>query len=349
MYTIIGGDGQQYGPVSEADLRKWISEGRLNAQSLAKAEGQAEFHPLSTFPEFAGAFGIGAPAHGASAPPPTPTMDWSSRDYQLDIGGCISRGWSLFMDNIGILLGSTLLYFLMVIVTFAIVGGIFGIIAYAVFSADMRQTVAFLFTRDLVTRIVCSLAVGPLTGGLFYVFIRTMRGQSPGLELFVGFQKMFSQLFLGYMIINLIMALCMAPYTIVLLSRMAPLLAQAQHGTMQPAELHDYFHNLWSVYADSMSIFLICLVPFIYLMTNLQFVIPLIIDKEMDVWIAIKTSWRMVHKHWFTVFGFVFLTGLIIIAGLLLCCVGALLTFAIAQAAIVYAYETIFGERSVSA
>ena len=348
MYTIIGGDGQQYGPVPEADLRKWISEGRLNAQSLAKAEGQAEFRPLSTFPEFAGALGAAASVYGAPAPSLQP-VDWSSRDYQLDIGGCISRGWSLFMDNVGILLGSTLLYFLMIIVTFAIVGGIFGLIAFAALPAEARQTVAFLFTRDLVTRIVCSLVVGPLTGGLFYVFIRTMRGQSPGLEIFVGFQKMFFQLFLGYLIMNLIMVACTAPYLIVLLSRMQPLLAQAQHGPMPPSELHNYFLRMLSAYAGSMGIFLICMVPTIYLITNLQFVIPLIIDKEMDVWTAIKTSWRMVHKHWFTVFGFVFLTGLIILAGLLLCCVGVFFTFAIVQAAIVCAYETIFGERSVSA
>jgi hypothetical protein len=67
-YTIIGGDGKQYGPVTEADLRQWIAEGRLNAQSLAKAESDAEFRPLSTFPEFASAFG--APA----APPSLPGM-----------------------------------------------------------------------------------------------------------------------------------------------------------------------------------------------------------------------------------------------------------------------------------
>ena len=61
MYTIIGGDGKQYGPISEADLRKWISEGRLNAQSLAKAESDAEFRTLSTFPEFADILGIVPP------------------------------------------------------------------------------------------------------------------------------------------------------------------------------------------------------------------------------------------------------------------------------------------------
>src|SRR5271156_911588 len=104
MYTIIGGDGQEYGPVSEADLRKWISEGRLNAQSLAKAEGQAEFRPLSTFPEFAGAFGVTTSAYGAPAPSSHP-VDWGSRDYQLDIGGCISRGWNLVANNLGILFG----------------------------------------------------------------------------------------------------------------------------------------------------------------------------------------------------------------------------------------------------
>jgi GYF domain 2 len=68
MYTIIGGDGKEYGPISEADLRKWISEGRLNAQSLAKAESDAEFRPLSTFPELASVLGIAPPTLGQ--PPP---------------------------------------------------------------------------------------------------------------------------------------------------------------------------------------------------------------------------------------------------------------------------------------
>jgi hypothetical protein len=53
MYVIIGGDSKEYGPVSGADLRQWISEERLNARSLVKAESDAEFRPLSTFPEFA--------------------------------------------------------------------------------------------------------------------------------------------------------------------------------------------------------------------------------------------------------------------------------------------------------
>ena len=60
-YLIIGGDGKEYGPVTDADVRQWLAEGRLNAQSMAKAESDAEFRPLSAFPEFAAAFGTGAP------------------------------------------------------------------------------------------------------------------------------------------------------------------------------------------------------------------------------------------------------------------------------------------------
>ena len=67
-YTIIGGDGKEYGYVSGEDLRKWIAEGRLNAQSLVKAEGEAEFRPLSTFPEF---FGGGPTSSAPSAAPPS--------------------------------------------------------------------------------------------------------------------------------------------------------------------------------------------------------------------------------------------------------------------------------------
>jgi len=60
-YTIIGGDGKQYGPISDTDVRKWFSEGRLNAQTMMKGESDAEFRTLSVFPEFADIFQIAPP------------------------------------------------------------------------------------------------------------------------------------------------------------------------------------------------------------------------------------------------------------------------------------------------
>lgn len=78
-YFIIGGDGKEYGPVTDADVRQWITEERLNGQSLAKAESDAEFRPLSAFPEFANALNPGAP----SVPPPLAAASSGARDAAL--------------------------------------------------------------------------------------------------------------------------------------------------------------------------------------------------------------------------------------------------------------------------
>ena len=63
-YTIIGGDQKQYSSVTADDIRRWIADSRLNAQSLAKEEHDTEWRSLSAFPEFADILAAG------SAPPP---------------------------------------------------------------------------------------------------------------------------------------------------------------------------------------------------------------------------------------------------------------------------------------
>ncbi len=63
-YTIIGGDQKPYSSVTADDIRRWIADGRLNAQSLAREENDTEWRPLSAFPEFADVFAA------SSAPPP---------------------------------------------------------------------------------------------------------------------------------------------------------------------------------------------------------------------------------------------------------------------------------------
>ena len=53
MYKIIGADGQQYGPVSADQIRRWLAENRVNAQTLVQLEGTQEWKALSLFQEFA--------------------------------------------------------------------------------------------------------------------------------------------------------------------------------------------------------------------------------------------------------------------------------------------------------
>ena len=63
MYKIIGADGKEYGPITADQLRQWIAEGRVNAQTRILAEGATEWRPLADYPDFVTAV--------SSAPPPT--------------------------------------------------------------------------------------------------------------------------------------------------------------------------------------------------------------------------------------------------------------------------------------
>lgn len=72
MYKIIGGDLKQYGPISAADVRKWLAEGRLNAQSLVQVYGDIEWKQLSQFPEFADVLTVHSAAENEPLPSAAP-------------------------------------------------------------------------------------------------------------------------------------------------------------------------------------------------------------------------------------------------------------------------------------
>ena len=69
MYKIIGADGQQYGPVTAEQVRRWIAERRANSQTLIQAEGSADWKPLAAFAEFAA--DLRPPPSAAQALPPS--------------------------------------------------------------------------------------------------------------------------------------------------------------------------------------------------------------------------------------------------------------------------------------
>jgi hypothetical protein len=74
MYRLIGADGVEYGPVPAEQLRLWIAQGRANAQSRVRLEGEAEWRALESIPELASA--LTAPparAGGPWAPPGAPS------------------------------------------------------------------------------------------------------------------------------------------------------------------------------------------------------------------------------------------------------------------------------------
>lgn len=171
-YRIIGGDGRQYGPITAHEMRKWIGEGRLNAQSQVQLEGATEWQPLGTISEFADVFG------GAATPPPVATpqnpVAWVNgivaREADLRFGECFAAGFSFFAANPGFVIGSVFIaWFLNVAMGFLpFVGGIIHL-----------------------------LLAGVITGGLYLAALKRMRGETAGIgNIFDGFKLCFVQLML---------------------------------------------------------------------------------------------------------------------------------------------------------
>jgi hypothetical protein len=53
MFKVLGSDQQVYGPVTAAQLRLWMAEGRVHPASLIQLEGTTDWKPVSSFAEFA--------------------------------------------------------------------------------------------------------------------------------------------------------------------------------------------------------------------------------------------------------------------------------------------------------
>jgi hypothetical protein len=343
-YIIIGGDSKEYGPVTEADVRQWIAEGRLNAESRIKAESDAEFRALAQFPEFATALQAQAP-HPA-IPSPGAARDYLERDYELDIGGCISRGWELYKGHFGLLFGSFAIMLLMQMAC----GGAVALIRLPFNHLLLQAPVGVQVGIGYISSALPVLVMGPMMGGLFLVYLKTLRGQAPGVgEVFAGFQRAFLPLFLGSLVVTLVVTGCMLPCQYVFLAKIGPLLAQIQQLQNDPVGMQklmpQIMPQLMSGLGSSLPVLLICLVPVAFFSVCWQFTLPLIIDKQMAFGEALKTSWNLVMKHWWQVFGLGVLAGLVSLLGLLGCCIGVVFTAPIGLAAIMFAYETIFGDQ----
>ena len=88
----------------------------------------------------------------------------------------------------------------------------------------------------------------------------------------------------------------------------------------------------------------VCLVlPGIYLFVAWIFTFPLIVDRRLDFWPAMRLSLKVISKHWWKFFGFLIILALINLVGIAVFCVGLFITFPITFAALTYAYEDITG------
>ena len=75
MYKIIGADGKEYGPITTDQLKQWIAEGRVNAQTRVLPDGATDWKSLSEIPELAACLPIAPLAAPASQPGSAPAAE----------------------------------------------------------------------------------------------------------------------------------------------------------------------------------------------------------------------------------------------------------------------------------
>lgn len=180
MFTIIGGDGNEYGPVTVDQVREWLASGRANRDTQAKRAGEDQWKRLGDFPEFATATSGGTPPSGtAHVDPKAIADDLISRAAPLDIGGCLDRSWQLLKAHVWPLVGAT-----------------FFVVA--------AEIVAFAIPVPLVGPLVGWLLGGVFFGGLLNYYLKTARGQPVDFgDAFAGFTVALVPLMLASLLVNL--------------------------------------------------------------------------------------------------------------------------------------------------
>jgi hypothetical protein len=68
MYRVLGTDGKEYGPVTPEQIKQWIVERRLNANSMVQTPESPGWRPLTMFPEFTSTLASVVPAPLSTTP-----------------------------------------------------------------------------------------------------------------------------------------------------------------------------------------------------------------------------------------------------------------------------------------
>ena len=247
-----------------------------------------------------------------------------AREYRVEIGACLERGWNLFKNNVGSVIGATLL------------AGLVFLAGYAVTAGAAMVLPAMNFLNVLIQ----PLYVGPLTGGVFWYFLRLARGEQAGVgDVFSGFTRNFLQLFLASLVQTLLIFACVIPVAIVAGAGFSGLSAGGRGGNPF-ASGAGVGLIIGLVIAG-----LITLVAIVYLTVCWTHSMLLIIDKGMKFWPAMRLSRKVVSKtwgNWGMTLLFIIVGGIISSAGALACLVGLLVTVPLYFAMMAHLYDDNF-------
>lgn len=109
MFTILGGDGKEYGPVTADKVLEWIKGGRANLQTKVRRLGENDWRTLGDFPEFASYPGgtatdyqapAGTPAAPAAPTATSPTTATGQRIESIVFTGDWTEYFKIWIVNV---------------------------------------------------------------------------------------------------------------------------------------------------------------------------------------------------------------------------------------------------------
>ncbi len=322
---FVNRDRQSLGQFTEQDISNGLADGRFLPEDLAWKEGMEAWQPLSAFTDLPP-----AGATPAAVPPLVRTFDYAAANVlqpgRIRFDECLSKAWECFLQNWGICVLTTLAFFAITIVVqipmqFAqtMLERFSGAGSSGQVWIMVGMGVVFLFFYLLATGISSILSAG-----FMYFFIQALRTNKANIDhLFAGFTK---SNWIQILLAVLVWVLAVILMVVVFLTPAVILTA------MMKSEM-----------PVIVAVVLVC-IPVIYFSVGIGFVFPLIVDRQIGFWEAIRTSLKTVHRQWFQAFGLMILVGLVAMVGLLACCVGMLATIPLAYLIWCQGYRQLFGD-----
>lgn len=210
MYTIIGADGAEYGPVSEAQVRAWMQAGRADLHTRIRRSGETEWSTIADLPEFTGTSHEPPPIPGGRAP-----LDEASsaaeiaeaiaaRGGRIDIGNAYERAWAVLKEHFWPIVGVSFVIVVLVGIAQQVLASAMGIKQMGA-SDDPVEAARALSSTFLWAMPVLSVVHMLFVTGLQYYYLMHLRGEKPTLgDAFKGFTRTLPIIGTGFVMLALI-------------------------------------------------------------------------------------------------------------------------------------------------
>ena len=308
-YEMIGSDGEQYGPFTLQELQETISQGRADTQTQIRETGTEAWQPLG---QLLGSQSIENFAEYREA--------ILAGNRRLDVGLAFSQGGELFRSHMGILIGSFLLFMLLIIVTASV---------------------------PIVGSCVQITFQGPLMGGFFILILNLIRTGSASIgDLFKGFES-FGGLFLITLGQSLIMLLVMLPGIALMIGGFVTEVDfRALDWQKEEAVLKALGAGLLNplTILGFLSMILLSIISYVLIF----FPLPLLADRKLDFSEAFGLGFQVSKQNFFPILKLIIIGSLVIGISLIPCGLGLIFAGPWFYAVLAQAYEQLFSLSTVA-